>query len=101
MTIEDQAVAVSNRPKGGRKTKQESRAAEFRQGLMIWQQTPTSLRPSLRALARQLGTSHQLLEHYLKGLEEWRCRESYLRAKQRAHEKTEEIRARRRLRTGT
>jgi hypothetical protein len=53
----------------GRKTEQESRATEFRQRLMAWKQTPESQRPSLRALARELGTSHQLLKHYLDGLE--------------------------------
>jgi hypothetical protein len=41
----------------GRKTKQESRSAELRQRLIAWKQTPESLRPSLRALARILGTS--------------------------------------------
>ena len=45
----------------GRKPKQESRSAEFRQILMAWKQTPEALRPSLRELARELGTSHQLL----------------------------------------
>jgi len=30
------------------------------------------LRPSLRALATELGTSHQLLKHYLDGLEKWK-----------------------------
>jgi hypothetical protein len=73
----------------GRKPKQESRAAEFRQRLATWKQTPVPLRPSLRALARQLHTSHQLLEHYLAGLEKWqqmeRCR--------KAEKESEEIRA--------
>jgi hypothetical protein len=55
----------------GRKTKQESRAVEFRQSLLAWKQTPVAFRPSLRALARELATSHQLLSHYLSGLEEW------------------------------
>ncbi len=45
----------------GRKPKQESRSAELRQKLIEWKQTPESSRPSLRALARELGTSHQLL----------------------------------------
>lgn len=48
------------------------------------------MRPSLRALARELGTSHQLLTHYLVGLEEWQRQEGYRRANQEA----EEIRAR-------
>jgi hypothetical protein len=44
---------------------------------MEWKQTPESSRPSLRALARMLGTSHQLLKHYLDGLEKWRYKERY------------------------
>jgi len=64
----------------GRKPKQESRAAEFRRSLLAWKQTPESLRPSLRALARKLGTSHQLLKHYLDGLEKWRYKERYRKA---------------------
>jgi hypothetical protein len=61
----------------GRKTKQESRADEFRQRLLAWKQIPESLRPSLRELARELGTSHQLLEHYLGGLEKWQHKERH------------------------
>lgn len=74
----------------GRKIKQESRADEFRHRLLAWKQAPESLRPSLRELARQLGTSHQLLEHYLNGLEEWKYQERYRQAKNAS----EEIRAR-------
>jgi hypothetical protein len=74
----------------GRKPKQESRAAEFRQRLLAWKQTPESLRPSLRALACEIGTSHQLLDHYLAGLEKWQYQERYRKAK----EASEEIRAR-------
>ena len=55
----------------GRKPKQESRSTEIRQRLVEWSQTPASARPSLRALARELGTTHQLLGHYLDRLEEW------------------------------
>ncbi len=66
----------------GRKPKQESRAADFRRMLIAWKQTPESLRPSLRALARVLGTSHQLLKHYLDGLEKWRYKERYRKATQ-------------------
>lgn len=50
----------------GRKPKWESRALEFYGRLARWKQSPESSRPSLRALARELGTSHQLLSHYLK-----------------------------------
>jgi hypothetical protein len=38
------------------------------------------MRPSLRALARELGSSHQLLNHYLKGLEEWQYQERFRQA---------------------
>ncbi len=65
----------------GRKSKQESRSAELRQKLVVWKQTPESLRPSLRALARELNISHQLLNHYLDDLEEWQAKESHRRAK--------------------
>jgi len=75
-----------SRPGSGRKPAQESRATEFRRTLMAWKQTPESSRPSLRALARELGTSHQLLTFYLKGLGKWQGKE-YLR-------QAEEIRAR-------
>ena len=46
----------------GRKPKQESRAMEFRRELLAWKQIPEASRPSLRSLACDLGTSHQLLE---------------------------------------
>jgi hypothetical protein len=64
----------------GRKPKQESRAAEFRQGLIAWKRSSESSRQSLRALARELGTSHQLLGHYLDGLEKWQHMEHYRKA---------------------
>jgi hypothetical protein len=78
----------------GRKKKQESRAQEIRARLLVWKQSPESLRPSLRALARELGTSHQLVHHYLDGLEEWECKERYERAKEKAERQAAEIRAR-------
>jgi hypothetical protein len=74
----------------GRKPKQESRAADFRRMLIAWKQTPESLRPSLRALAREVCTSHQLLKHYLDGLKKWQYMERYRMAKM----ESEEIRAR-------
>ena len=37
---------------------------------MEWKQTPESFRSSLRALAAEMGTSHQLLSFYLKWLKE-------------------------------
>jgi len=66
------AVAVVNRPKAGRKAKGESRAEELRQRLIAWKEMPESQRPSLRSLAKELRTSHALLQYYLEGLERWR-----------------------------
>jgi hypothetical protein len=71
----------------GRKTKLESRSAEFRQRLIEWKQTPAAFRPSLRALARELGTSHQLLSHFLSGLEEWRRKRDLARIRTQAKNK--------------
>lgn len=72
--------------KRGRKYKNESRAAEFRRRLLARKHTPEELRPSLRALARELGTSHQLLGYYLAGLEKWLYTERYRQAKKQAEE---------------
>ena len=44
----------------GRKPKQESREPEVRARLAAWKQMPEDARPSLRVLAREFGTSHQL-----------------------------------------
>jgi hypothetical protein len=71
-------------PVSGRKHTEESRAPEFRERLSAWRQTPASARPSLRALARELGTSHQLLMHYLRGLEKWRYKQCYRKATEEA-----------------
>jgi hypothetical protein len=78
----------------GRKTTYESRAPEFRRRLIEWKQIPESSRPSLRALARELATSHQLMKHYLDGLEEWECEQRCRAAREMAHKKAKEIRAR-------
>jgi hypothetical protein len=78
----------------GRKTTYESRAPEFRRRLVEWKRIPEHLRPSLRALARELGTSHQLLAHYLVGLEEWEYEQRYRKAREMAQKKAAEIRAR-------
>ena len=59
----------------GRKPNDESKAAEIRAKLAAWKQMPESSRPSLRELARELGTSHQLLSHYLQGWEKWQAKE--------------------------
>jgi hypothetical protein len=91
MNVEDEETEeFPKRRELGRKPARESRAAELRQRLIAWRQAPESLRPSLRALAGELGTSHQLLKHYLDGLEEWQCQERCRRTK----EKAEEIQAR-------
>jgi hypothetical protein len=71
-----------SRPVRGRKPAQESRATEFRQKLMEWKQTPQSSRPSLRALARELGTSHQLLSFHLKHLDKWQAKEYWRQARE-------------------
>ena len=72
---------------GGRKANQESRSEEFRQTVIAWKQTPVAFRPSLRALARDLGTSHQLLSHYLSALEEWHRERDLERFRARAKTK--------------
>jgi len=63
---------------------------ELRQKLLAWKQIPESVQPSLRELARDLGTSHQLLEHYLGGLEKWQHKERH----RIARAEMDEIRAR-------
>jgi len=57
----------------GRKPKQDSRADEIRTRLVEWEQESEAIRPSLRELARELRTSHQLLSHYLEGLGVWQA----------------------------
>lgn len=54
---------------------------DFRRALLRWNQTLESSRPSLRALARELGTSHQLLSFYLKNLHRWQSKEYWRQAK--------------------
>lgn len=66
--------------KRGRKPASQSRAVEFRSKLLTWEQTPETQRSSLRALAARLGTSHQLLGVYLKGLNNWQKRDYQHRA---------------------
>jgi hypothetical protein len=78
----------ADRPTGksGRKPAVQSRAAEICTKLLAWRQTRESQRISLRALAAEIGTSHQLLSFYLKRLDKWRAKQ-YER-------KAEEIRVR-------
>lgn len=61
-------METSARRVGGRKSAVESRGTELRLKLIEWKQIPESSRPALQALARELGTSHQLLSHYLSTL---------------------------------
>jgi hypothetical protein len=66
----------------------------FGGGLQFGSRRRSRRAPPLRALARELGTSHQLLAFYLNGLDEWQCRERYRRAKETASRQAEGIRAR-------
>jgi len=66
----------------GRKPVSESRAAEIRARLIAWRQIPETNRVSLRALAVQIGTSHQLLSFYLQRLDRWQAREYRRKAKE-------------------
>ncbi len=68
----------ATRQKRGRKPARESRAPEIRARLMEWKRTPESFRSSLRAVAAEMGTSHQLLSFYLRRLEEWQGDENNL-----------------------
>lgn len=77
----------------GRKPKQESRAVEIRQRLMLWKLEPELSRPSLRALSRQLGVSHQLLKHFLDGLDEWEFEERFRAANEMAQKRAKDVRA--------
>ncbi len=80
----------SARGKRGRKAASESRAAEIRGRLLAWKQTPEAQRISLRALAAQMGTSHQLLSFYLRGWDDWQRKEYRRQAKEiRARVKAE------------
>jgi hypothetical protein len=67
--------------KRGRKLASESRATEIRARLIAWKQMPERRRVSLRSLAAELGTSHQILCAYLRGLEKWRGKDYERRAK--------------------
>jgi hypothetical protein len=59
----------------GRKPVSQSRATEIRARLMVWKQTPEASRSSLRALAAEMGTSHQLLSFYLRRWDKWQMKE--------------------------
>jgi len=63
--------------KPGRKPANESRAHEIRTRLLAWKKTPNPQRVSLRTLATEIGTSHQLLSFHLRRLEKWQIKEYY------------------------
>jgi hypothetical protein len=65
-TRESQELANHATGTRGRRPAARSRSSEIREKLAAWKQTPESSRPTLRALAQELGTSHQLLGHFLK-----------------------------------
>ncbi len=68
-------TANATRHKRGRKLARESRAPEIRARLTEWKQTPESFRSSLRALAAEIGTSHQLLSFNLRRWDKWQAKE--------------------------
>jgi hypothetical protein len=70
------------RGKRGRKPATESRAAEIRTKLLAWRQTPEPQRLSLRALATEIGTSHQLLSFHLRGLDKWQMKDYQRKARE-------------------
>lgn len=75
--------------KAGRRRKSESRAPEIRSRLAAWKQSPEP-RISLRVLATELGTSHQLLSSYLRRWDKWQMKEYQRKAKEiRARAETE------------
>lgn len=66
----------------GRKTKRESRGPEIYERLTAWRDTREASKASLRDVARELGTSHQLLSFYLKRLDKWQMDQYRHRAEQ-------------------
>ena len=82
MEAVQQAAGENKKAKPGRKPANESRATAIRARLVAWRQTPEAQKVSLRALAIELGTSHQLLSFYLRGLDEWQMKEYRRRAKE-------------------
>ena len=78
----------------GRQPKQVSQRKRVRAQLTEWKNTPDYLRPSLRALARQLAVSHQLLGHYLDGLAVWQARQDSRRTEAECEQIAKEIRDR-------
>ena len=91
--LENTTTVSTGLRKRGRKIKQASRADELRRRLTAWKQIPESQRPSLRALARELGTSHQLLQYYRYGLEIRQAREQQAKRARECQRITDNIRA--------
>ena len=57
-------------------------AGEIRTKLLAWKQTPEPQRVSLRALATQIGTSHQLFSFHLRRLDKWQMEEYQKKARE-------------------
>ena len=70
------------RRKRGRKPASQSSAVEIRTKLLAWKQTPELQRTSLRALAIEIGTSHQLLSFYLRWWDKRQAKEYRRQAKE-------------------
>jgi hypothetical protein len=87
------------KPKRGRKPASESRATEIRIALAKWRQIPEEQRPSLRALAAELKTSHQLLCSYLRTLNEWLAEQKSEEYSRRSREITDRADAKGRVLT--
>jgi len=77
----------------GRKPKLESRGSEIYARLAAWREANEASRPPLRALARELGTSHQLLGFYLGRLDKWQIEQYHRRAEEIRQRATAENRA--------
>jgi hypothetical protein len=69
------------KPKRGHRLANESNVTAIHSRLASWLREPEDQRPSLRALAIELSTSHQLLSFYLKGQNDWQQKEYKRRAK--------------------
>jgi hypothetical protein len=82
--LEQAAEIQTDRAPGkrGRKPAIESHAAEICTKLLVWKQTPEPQRISLRALAVEIGTSHQLLSFYLRRWDKRQAREYRRQAKE-------------------
>lgn len=63
--MQTELVTQAPKRRAGRKPREESRAQELRDRLKLWLAMPRWRRPSLRSLAAEMQTSHQLLGHHL------------------------------------